>query len=351
MRTSRICSPSSSAWTIAAHSLQAGCHVPTIGGPWTTRSCPETSSCPPTWRVAEPAACRASGSCSATASQPAARRGDRRHHLSRPRRPHRERGGWTVLTFNFRGTGTSEGDFSAQRLARRPARRGARAARASRRARRVDRGLRSRRHVRGVRRGRRPPGARRGDDRVAEHVARLGAGSRSPARARTCDGHDPQRGVPDRPDALGARHRTGRRRSPRPSASIVVRCSCCTACEDVEVPVDDARAPRRRRPAQLGAAAGAGCGPPPAPRPAGDRHPARLARPPGPERRLDRDPDRTLPRFARLPGERQPSAAARTASRVSSSECSGCHPVAATSLPGSPTSTGHVDRRARGRSR
>ena len=108
-----------------------------------------------------------------------------------------------MLTFNFRGTGTSEGDFSARgwlddlRAAVRVA------ARARRRARRVARGLRPRRHVRGVRSRRRPPRARRRDHRVAEHAARLGAGSRAPARARALDGHDPHRGLP------GRRHRGG----------------------------------------------------------------------------------------------------------------------------------------------
>ena len=113
-----------------AHSLQAGCHVPTIGGPWTTPSCPETSSCPPTWR-SRTRPCRASASCSAT-DFPNPPRGaatvgttypDLADHIA-------NEAGWTVLTFNFRGTGTSEGDFSARRLARRSAQRGAHAARA-----------------------------------------------------------------------------------------------------------------------------------------------------------------------------------------------------------------------------
>jgi alpha/beta superfamily hydrolase len=79
--------------------------------------------------------------------------------------------GWTVLTFNFRGTGTSEGDFSAHGwlddlrnavrvLHARPEVRGVWVA-----------GFGHGGGVRGVRRGRRPSGPRRGDDRGAEHVA------------------------------------------------------------------------------------------------------------------------------------------------------------------------------------
>ncbi len=59
--------------------------------------------------------------------------------------------GWIVLTFNFRGTGMSDGDFSARGWLDdlRSAVRTLRGAR--RRAGRVDRGLRPRGHLRGVR--------------------------------------------------------------------------------------------------------------------------------------------------------------------------------------------------------
>ena len=165
------------------------------------------------------------------APQPAAGRGDRRHDVSRPRRPHRQRGGLgrahvQLPRHRARPTATSRRAAGSTTCATRCACVHA----PRRRARRVGRGLRARRHVRGVRSRRRPPGARGGDDRVAEHAARLGAGSRPPARARAVDGHDPHAtGFPTDATAVGARHRSHRRDRRRRAGSTAVRCSCSTA--------------------------------------------------------------------------------------------------------------------------
>ena len=145
-----------------------------------------------------------------------------------PRRPHRQRSRLDGAHVQLPRHRHVRGRLLRARMARRPAQRGARAARARRRARGVGRGLRARRDVRGVRSRRRPPRARRGDDRGAEHVARLGAGSGAAARARVLDGHDPQRGVPDRRARGGCATSVASTRSRPRRASTVVRSSCCT---------------------------------------------------------------------------------------------------------------------------
>ena len=120
----------------------------------------------------------------------------------------------------------------------------------------------------------------------AQDPGRLLAHARSMGMIRT-EGFpaDATRWVRD----IGAGRRDRGGQAPRSAA----RCSCCTGSRTSRCrSTTPARSPTPA--AQLGAPAGAGCGPPPAPRPACDRHLARLARPPGAERRLDRDPRRNL---------------------------------------------------------
>ena len=244
--------------------------------------------------------------------------------------------GFVVLTFNFRGTGTSEGDFSAAGWLDDLARRGDRArARATACATVWLAGFG---HggtfavcEAAVRRSR----ARRRDHRGAEHAARLGARPRAPARPRTRDGHDPHSGLPRRRAALGARGRRSRRGRGGASDSTGARCSCSTGStiptsrSTTPVPSPTPGAPLCRAPA------GAGCGPPPAPRPAGDRHPARLARPPG---------------ALIAPLGTAARAASSTSASVRSRGISGAHPVASRRRVASPTRTGRRQA-ARGRGR
>ena len=277
--------------------------------------------------VPEPAGAEPRPRAVPRSAQPAAWRGDGRHHLSRPRRPHRQRSRLDRAHVQLPRHRDVGGRLLRARLARRPARRGARAARARRRARRVGRGLRSRRNVRGVRSRRRPPRARGGDDRGAEHAARLGAGSRPAARARAFDGHDPQRRAsrPTRPAGCATSVASTRSRPRR--ASTVVRSSCCTAWR---TPRCRSRTPGRS-PTPVGPtrscgscrAPGTGCATTRARSPrcsAGS--PARCRA--GTDR-VDRRAASSLSRRGR---------ASSTASRVSSRSCSGCQPVAATSLAG-----------------
>ena len=137
--------------------------------------------------------------------------------------------GWAVLTFNFRGTGTSEGDFSARGWLDD--------------LRNAVRALHARAEVRGVWVAGFGHGGTfavcdaaddhlvrgRGDHRVAEHAARLGAGPGPAPGAHAVDGHDPHAGVPDRRHRVGARHRAHRRRRRGGTDSTVDRCWCCTA--------------------------------------------------------------------------------------------------------------------------
>ena len=235
--------------------------------------------------VPEPARAEPRASCSATASRTrrVARRPSARPIPTSPTTSPTRRAG-RVLTFNFRGTGTSEGDFSAHGWLD-----DLRAAVRALHARPDVRGV----WVAGFGHGGTFAVCDAADDHLVRGVATIAAPStlrdwaqdpgRS-ARARAFDGHDPHRGLPGRRDRAGSATSGGSTRSRRRSASIAARCSCCTASTTSGAGRRRPRA-RRRRPAQLGAAAGAGCGPPPAPRPACDRHAARLARPPGAERR------------------------------------------------------------------
>ena len=191
--------------------------------------------------------------------------------------------GWIVLTFNFRGTGTSEGDFSAHGWLDD--------------LRAAVRALHARPDVRGVwiagfGHGGTFAVCEAADDHLVRGVATIASPSTlrdwaqdpgSAARARALDGHDPQRGLPVRRHPVGARHRSDRRRRGRGAARPS---SAPRAARRRGRRGAGRRRPRarRRRSAQLRAAAGAGRRSPAAPRPACDRHAARLAGAPGAER-------------------------------------------------------------------
>ena len=161
----------------------------------------------------------------------------------------RDETGFVVLTFNFRGTGTSEGDFSAARLARRPARRGDRVLAARDDVRDgVARGLRARRHVRSVRSSDRRPRARCRDHR--RRRARCATGRSDPGRllahAREM-GMIRTEGFPADATALGARDRRASTRSRPRSDSTGDRCSCSTGSTIADVLRRRRPCPRRRR--------------------------------------------------------------------------------------------------------
>ena len=136
--------------------------------------------------------------------------------------------GWTVLTFNFRGTGTSEGDFSAHGWLD-----DLRAAVRALHARPDVRGV----WVAGFGHGGTFAVCEAADDHLVRGVATIASPStlrdwaqdpgRLLAHARSM-GMIRTDGFPADATALGARHRAGRRGRGRPSASTAARCSCST---------------------------------------------------------------------------------------------------------------------------
>ena len=311
--------------------LARRCHVPTIGGPWTTSILSGDLKLSAHVAVPNPplpslglVLCHGLPEPTAGAATVGTTYPDLADHIA-------NEAGWTVLTFNFRGTGTSEGDFSAHGWLDD--------------LRAAVRALHARPNVRGVwvagfgtagrSRCAKPPtitscAAWRRSRRRARCAtgrvdpARLLAHARSMGMIRS-DGFpsDATRWVRDigRVDAVAAAKRLDRR------PLLVLH-----GVEDLEVPVADAgRSPTPVDPTPscgscrvraTGCATTRGR----SPRCSGGS-PARCRAGP------TESPALGSARLRRL-------AASSTASRVASRSCSGCHPVAPTSFALSPTSTG-----------
>ena len=161
--------------------LQCRRHVPTIGGSWMIRSRRETSDSPrtspsPRRRGGRPVSCCVTDCPTTRGARPTVGTTypELADHIA-------QETGFVVLTFNFRGTGTSEGDFSAAgwlddlraAVTALAARDGVRDGLARR--------LRARRHVRGVRSRLRRPRAR-----CRHHRRRRAPCATGRATPRTC---------------------------------------------------------------------------------------------------------------------------------------------------------------------
>ena len=226
--------------------------------------------------------------------------------------------GWTVLTFNFRGTGISEGDFSAAGWIED--------------LRNAVRTVHARPDVRGVwvagfGHGGTFAVCEAADDHLVRGVATIASPStlrdwaqepgrllghaRSMGMIRT-EGfpRDAARWVRDigRVDAIAAAARLDRR------PLLVLH-----GVEDAEVPVEDARRARRRRPSELRAPAGAGGRSPTAPRSSRHRDAARMVGPAGAERGVDRGAGE---RLTAVSWRGQPAAPRRASRRASVSAAS-----------------------------
>ena len=302
------------------------CHVPTIGGPWTTPSCPDDLKLAAHVAAPPPPGAR-SGWCCATAS--------RAVRVARRR--------WATPT---RSSPTASPTRRAGRCSRStsvaPARRTATSPRAGGSTTCAPRSACSTRATTCAACGS-PASATAARSRCARRpTTTLVHGWRpSRRRARCSTGRaDPGRllaharamqmirtpGLPaDRDGAGCARSRASTRsRRPRPldGRPLLV----LHGVDDAEVPVSDARALADAARPERGDAAGARRRPPAAPRPACDRHAARVARP---------------------SGELSARASSSTSPSVVSSGIVFDHPVPRRSFAGSPTSSGTSTGRTR----
>ena len=347
MRTSRICSPSSSACTTTAHSLHA--HSRRDGSCVHNRRAMDDTILSGDLRLSAHVAVPSTPGPSLGLvlchglPEPAARRGDGRHDLSRPRRPHRA----------TKPAGSCSRSTSA--APGRPKATSRRAAGSTTCATRCAcctpattcAGV----WVAGFGHGGTFAVCEAADDHLVRGVATIASPStlrdwaQDPGRllvhARSM-GMIRTEGFPT--DATGWVRDIGR--IDAVAAAAPARPSSAARAARRRGRRGAARRrprARRRRPAELGAAGGAGRRPPAAPRPAGDRHAPRLARPPGPERHA-RSRCRRRDRPAASQRSGRPRAAARTSSSVRSRSNSGAHAGVGDELGGVADEHRHVDR-------